>query len=217
MTRQERTVAMIDLAGFTALTEAHGDEHAADLAVEFADLARANLGPHDQLVKAIGDAVLLASPTPRDGLELVHRILTGCHAKDGFLVTRTGLHHGPVTIRSGDYFGAAVNLTARLAAHAAAGQVLGTGLIATAAHDLGLRVDNLGETMFKNVADPVGIHAVDLAPTLEIETIDPMCRMRVDHHSAAGYLRHEGTEHWFCSLACARGFIEQCTSAQPGD
>ena len=122
MTNVELTVAMIDLAGFTALIEVH----AADIAPEFADLARDSLGPDDRFVKAIGDAVLLASSTPEDGLQLVERILTGCQGKKRFLVTRTGLHHGPAIERSGDFFGAAVHLTARLAAQTTAGQVLST-------------------------------------------------------------------------------------------
>jgi class 3 adenylate cyclase len=57
------TFCFIDLAGFTALTEAHGDEDAADLATSFAVLARSALAPGDQLVKTIGDAVLLTSPS----------------------------------------------------------------------------------------------------------------------------------------------------------
>lgn len=54
MNGSERTFVMIDLAGFAALTEAHGDDYAAD----FADLARANLGPEGHFVKALADAVL---------------------------------------------------------------------------------------------------------------------------------------------------------------
>jgi len=69
---------MIDLAGFAALTETHGDEHAADAAELFADLARRSLAEGDELVKCIGDAVLLASPTPEFGLALVRRILDEC-------------------------------------------------------------------------------------------------------------------------------------------
>lgn len=209
MTNVELTFAMIDLAGFTALTEAHGDDHAADIATEFADLARANLGTGDRFVKAIGDAVLLASPGPEDGLRLVERILNDCQGKERFLVTRTGLHHGPAIERSGDFFGAAVNLTARLAAQASAGQVLSTTPVALAARELRMHVDDLGETTFKNVADPVQIHAVDLAPNPGVESIDPVCRMRVDHRSAAGYLRHEGNEYWFCSLDCASRFANE--------
>ncbi len=206
MTNQQLTFAMIDLAGFTALTEVHGDEHAADVATEFVDLARACLGPDDLFVKSIGDAVLLAAQSPASGLQLVERVLTKCNAKERFLVTRTGLHHGAATERSGDFFGATVNLTARLAAHAAAGQVLGTGVIAEAANHLAMAVDDLGETTFKNVADPVRVHAIDLGAAPVVESIDPVCRMRVDHRAAAGYLRHEGSEFWFCSLACAANF-----------
>lgn len=209
MTNVDLTFAMIDLAGFTALTEAHGDDQAADIATEFADLARASLGSGDRFVKAIGDAVLLASPAPESGLGLVERILTSCQGRDRFLITRTGLHHGPATERSGDFFGAAVNLTARLAAHAAAGQVLGTEPVAMAARAMGMPVDDLGETTFKNVADPVMVHAVGVAPIPSVESIDPVCRMRVDHRAAAGYLRHEGNEYWFCSLECASRFANE--------
>ena len=36
----ERTVAFVDLAGFTALTEAHGDADAVELVERFVELAR---------------------------------------------------------------------------------------------------------------------------------------------------------------------------------
>ena len=54
------TFLFADLAGFTALTEAHGDEHAADLVAEFCSRVRALLPEHDaEEVKAIGDALML--------------------------------------------------------------------------------------------------------------------------------------------------------------
>ncbi len=202
----ERTIAMIDLAGFTALTETHGDEHAADAAELFADLARRSLGEGDELVKCIGDAVLLASHTPILGLALVRRILDECQAVDGFLVTRTGLHHGSVIRRGDDYFGASVNLTARLAAHAAGGQVLATGQVADAASIEGISVIALGTTTFKNLEVPVGLYELGLAPAL-VDSIDPVCRMRVNHAAAVGHLRRDGAEFWFCSLECARRFL----------
>lgn len=63
----ERTFAMVDLAGFTSLTEAHGDEQAANAAEILARLSRDSLAIGDELVKCIGDAVPLASPTPDSG------------------------------------------------------------------------------------------------------------------------------------------------------
>lgn len=206
MSNVARTFAMIDLAGFTALTEAHGDDQAADVAMAFSELARDSLGPADQLVKTIGDAVLLASPDPTAGLELVSRTLAACREINSFLVTRTGLHHGFVAERADDYFGATVNLTARLAAHAGGSQVLATLPIANAARQLGVVVEDLGDTAFKNVAEPTRVFALDFGLAPAAESVDPVCRMRVDHRSAAGTLRHGGVEYWFCSLECAGRF-----------
>jgi len=60
----ERTFSFVDLAGFTALTEAHGDLDAVDLLDRFISLARDSLSAGDELVKSIGDAVMLATPGP---------------------------------------------------------------------------------------------------------------------------------------------------------
>lgn len=200
------TFAMIDLAGFTALTETHGDHQAADLAMEFTDIARAGLGSGDLLVKSIGDAVLLASPTPAEGITLVRRVITDCIAREGFLITRTGIHHGPATRRGDDFFGAAVNLTARIASHAAGGQVLATPPVAAAARDLGIGTTALGSVRFKNIIEPVALQELDLGTVDVTVSIDPVCRMSVDSASAAGHLRHESVDYWFCSLDCARQF-----------
>ncbi len=216
MTGQDWTFAMIDLAGFTALTESHGDAQAADLATGFAEIAQDSLDPGDRLVKSIGDAVLLASPTPVGGVELVQRILAQCTRQDGFLTTRTGIHAGPAVARGDDFFGAAVNLTARLASHASGGQILSTTPVAQAARTLGFTSRELGSVEFRNVAGAVGVHELELGLDIEVtESIDPVCRMRVAHHQAAGFLRHQGVDHWFCSLACARRFASEHTSPEP--
>ena len=62
MDTSNAAVTFGDLAGFTALTEAHGDIAAADLAEQLVADAESVLGVGDRLVKAIGDAVLLTFP-----------------------------------------------------------------------------------------------------------------------------------------------------------
>jgi class 3 adenylate cyclase/YHS domain-containing protein len=200
------TFALVDLAGFTALTEAHGDDRAADLATSFADLARSELGPGDRLVKTIGDAVLLAAKGPEEGIELVRKLLEACHQQEDFPVTRAGLHHGPAVERGDDMYGAAVNLAARVAGQAAGGQVLATEQVAEVAARQGMAVTSLGEFRLRNVSDATELFEVDLLPVPQNASIDPVCRMRVEHHVAAGRLRHEGREYWFCSLDCAQRF-----------
>jgi class 3 adenylate cyclase len=119
------TFMFADIAGYTALTEAHGDEQAADLVAEFFDAVSEELPTWGGTnVKTIGDALMLRIPEPAQavllGLRITHELLRG----HGAPAVRVGLHHGPAIERDGDYFGAAVNLAARVAAVATGGEVL---------------------------------------------------------------------------------------------
>ena len=209
--RIEATFAFIDLAGFTALTEAQGDEDAADVAVRFAGVTQSVLAPGDRLVKSIGDAVLVTSPTPEAGVELVENVLMQA-ARDSRLPScRAGLHHGEAVMRSGDIFGAAVNLAARVAGEAHAGEVLGTLDVADAASRAGIPVAPLGEVLLKNVRKPVELYSLALVVGTGDTPVDPVCRQPVDRRTAAGRLNYRGVEYWFCSLTCAAAF-----AANPG-
>lgn len=207
MSVSEQTFAMVDLAGFTALTETHGDTEAADIATRFAEVARDNLAQGDTLVKTIGDAVLLASSDPYNGIALVKRLLSDCAALDKFLAARSGLHHGPAAERAGDYFGSAVNLTARLAAQAGGGQALATTKVARAAAEMGVTTVNLGPAHFKNLTAAVEVHALELGPNPTVNhSVDPVCRMLLKENDATGRLRHRDVDYFFCSLSCAHKF-----------
>lgn len=200
------TFAFVDMAGFTALTEARGDEDAADLATMFAEIARAALGPGDRLVKTIGDAVLVTSPDATSGLSLVERLLTEAAAEPRLPSLRAGLHHGDAVARDGDVFGAAVNLAARVAAEAHPAEVLGTAPIAHAARDMGIPVVDIGEVALKNVRGTTFLYSMALMLGATDTPIDPVCRTPVDRRAAAGRLHYMSREYWFCSLTCAAAF-----------
>jgi adenylate cyclase len=73
----EATFLFADIAGFTALTEAHGDEEAAALVADFCDRVQSELGGFGATqVKTIGDALMLRIPDPKQavllGLHVVH-------------------------------------------------------------------------------------------------------------------------------------------------
>jgi adenylate cyclase len=192
----------------TALTESMGDEAAADLAVHFAELAQRQFGPGDRLIKTLGDAVLLASDGPASGLLLVRQILETCYRIDGFPIARAGLHHGPAVKRRDDMFGAAINLTARIAPQAAGGQVLGTAAIAESARAEGVETMTLGTFELRNVVEPVELWDVALCSAPEGGAVDPVCRLHVARARAAGRLRHRALDYWFCSLDCAATFAQ---------
>lgn len=204
--RIEATFAFVDMAGFTALTEAQGDEDAADLAMMFAELTRRALAPGDRLIKTIGDAVLVTSPDAASGLALVERLLTEAAAEPRLPALRAGLHHGDAVERDGDVFGAAVNLAARVAAEAYPAEVLGTARIADAARAAGIPVADIGEVVLKNVRKAAFLYSVALMLGSGETPIDPVCRTPIDRRTAAGRLRYAHREFWFCSLTCAAAF-----------
>ena len=149
-----------DIAGFTALTEAHGDEHAAMLVADFCDTVRADLPDDAAHVKTIGDALMLRVPDPGQavllGLHIAHGVMSGHQAP----AVRVGLHHGPAVEREGDYFGATVNLAARVSGLASGGEVLLTGHTAALAPELeGVFYESRGREALHNVREPVEIFA----------------------------------------------------------
>lgn len=203
LTRDFQAVAFVDIAGFTALTETQGDEDAANIAAHFAELTRAALAPGERLVKTIGDAVMVTSPSPVSAVTLIERMLTRA---TGLPALRAGIHYGSIVERDGDVFGATVNLAARVSAEAHPGEVLATSQVATAAETRGIPVIELGSVLLKNVKDPVPLFSLGLVLGAMETPIDPVCQMPVDRRSACGHLQHKGEQYWFCSLACAAAF-----------
>jgi adenylate cyclase len=205
------TFLFADLAGFTALTDAMGDEDAANLAESFSDAVRELLPDHRaEAVKAIGDALMIraeeASEAIRLGLRIVHEV-GGQHF---FPMVRVGMHTGPAVERNGDWFGATVNVAARVSGIAAGGEVLVTEATRQAAGDLAAEVDfhQRGRQALRNVEEPVSLYAAVRRATRpgSVLPIDPVCRMAVDPDNAAGAITHQGTQYYFCSLTCVGRF-----------
>ena len=213
MSNPAATFVFADIAGFTALTEAHGDEAAFALVSDFTNAVRAELDPvHGEHVKTIGDALMLRIPDPGDGIVLGLRIANDLMLDHGAPAVRVGLHHGQAGENEGDYFGAAVNLAARVSALATGGEVLVSGSTAALAPDLdGVFYESRGRQTLKNVAEPVEVFAALRLGGLSGDAlpIDPVCRMAVDPDRAAGRLVHDGGAYFFCSLSCAGAFAQQ--------
>src|SRR5438128_1759090 len=200
----EPTFLFADLAGFTALTEAMGDETAADVVGDFCAAVRELLNEHHaHEVKAIGDALMLHARTPDRAIELGLRIIADVGSRHYFPVVRVGMHTGEAVERAGDWFGAAVNLAARVSAAAAGSEVLLTSATRDAAGTLaGVELHPRGRRAFKNVAGQIEIYAAMRtgAQTDAGLPIDPVCRMAVDPNHSAGQLMHDGVDYHFCSL-----------------
>lgn len=209
------TFLFADLAGFTALTEVHGDERAADFAGEFAAAVRSLLAEHGaEEIKSIGDALMVHCHEAAAALQLGLRVVHGVGSQDRFPIVRVGMHTGPAVARAGDWFGATVNTAARVSGMASGGEVLLTEATATAAGSVeGIEVRPRGREQLRNVAEPVLLYVAAYAGERSALglPVDPVCRMAVDPANAVGALRYEGVELHFCSLECVR-----CFAAEPG-
>jgi adenylate cyclase len=152
-----RTFVFADLAGFTALTEARGDEHAAEVVRAFRRAVAALLPAcHARDVKWIGDAVLLSFTDPREAVRVAVRIV----GEAGLPPVRVGVHTGTAVRRDGDWFGSGVNVAARVADCAPGGQVVITDATRAAAGDLGaVEVCELEQVALKNLSRPVRLFA----------------------------------------------------------
>jgi adenylate cyclase len=202
------TFVFADLAGYTALTEAHGDEHAADLVTDFVSRARELLERcGGEEVKLIGDQLMARIGDPGAAIEFAVELSDRSMRAHERLAVRVGLHHGPAVRRGDDWFGSTVNVAARIAALARPGEVLLTTDTAAAAGELAeVSFVNRREARLRNVPRPVEL--VTAASQSEVGELvrDPVCHMLIDPRLAAADLEHAGVSHWFCSDGCRVAF-----------
>lgn len=207
----DHTFLFADLAGFTALTEVHGDEEAAELVAEFCDVVRELLPGHGgEEVKTIGDAVMVRLDRPADGVRLGLAIVEALRHRPLLPVVRVGMHTGSAVERDGDWLGNGVNLAARVAGSASGDEVLLTQATRELAGPLdGIELESRGSVRFRNIQEPVHVFRALLSGARrESLPIDPVCRMTVAPEHCAGHLVHDGVGYYFCSLECASAFAQ---------
>ena len=210
--RVARSFAFVDLSGFTAHTEQHGDEEAVAVLASFRATLREICSRRAvRIAKWLGDGAMLvgvdSTPLLSAVLELEHRA-----ASDPTPMSiRCGVTHGPVILLEGDdYIGHAVNVAARLCDAAGAGEVLATPAVVpalppwAASHGAEeIRIRGLGQALpivRLSLGDP-GAGAVP----------DPVCGIPLAQAHAVSGHRHPsptadgpgaGGPTRFCSESC---------------
>lgn len=162
----QHTFIFSDLVGFTALTEANGDDRAAELAHDFYSRVRTMLPEHRaEEVKTIGDAVMLRCEDPALAVRLGLRLVSSLETVPGFPPVRVGMHTGSAVSRDGDWYGATVNVAARLCAAAGGGEVLvGESTLKAAGRMRRVRLDERRLHWLKNVTEPIPAHLASEHP-----------------------------------------------------
>jgi adenylate cyclase len=160
----EHTFLFADLVGFTALTDAEGDDRAADVALGLYERIRGLLPTYRaEELKTLGDGVALRCDAAADGIALGVRIVEELEAVPGFPSVRVGVHTGPAVQRQGEWYGRTVNVAARLCSAAGGGEVLVSEQSCDAAGRLP-KVE-LGERRLhwlRNVTEPIAAHVASM-------------------------------------------------------
>lgn len=152
------SLCFIDLTGFTRFTEEEGDAEAFSVIEQFTEAVEATLPPEANIVKTIGDEVMVVSPDPVSLVEWAVGFLALFEDRPK---PRAGVHFGGAVFRDGDYFGSQVNLTHRVVNRALGGEVLVTEPVAHALDGhVDLELDGLGEVDLKGFPDPTPLYLV---------------------------------------------------------
>ncbi len=197
-----------DIAGFTSLTEAHGDERAAEVVDHFCEHAAgliARLG--GEQVKTIGDAVMLrtesAATAVRLGIDLAHHEM----ARDRHPRVGVGIAWGPAAERGGDWIGSTVNVAARLSELAEGAEVLISAAGRRAAGEIeGIDFRSRGPVTLRGLHEPLEVYEADCRDRAAALYLDPVCRMALDPRGSHLSAMHRETVYRFCSERCLRAF-----------
>jgi adenylate cyclase len=108
------------------------------------------------VVKLLGDGALLHFEDPGDAVRASLEIVEGAPA-GGMPPAHVGVNAGPMLYDEGDYFGRTVNIAARIASLASAGQVQVGEALAGSVREEGFRLREIGEFELKGIAQPVRI------------------------------------------------------------
>ena len=155
---QPPAICFVDLTGYTRLTEERGDEAAAQVAGRLValvnDISRRRGG---RPVRWLGDGGMFYFREPGTaviaGLDLVeHSIAVDLPP------AHVGIHTGPVISQDGDVYGRTVNLAARIASYAKAGQVVVSQETAQRSGDRQVSFDPLGAVELKGVAQRLPLY-----------------------------------------------------------
>ncbi len=151
-------ICFVDLTGYTRLTEEQGDEVAARLAASLATLVEEISFRHGgRAVRWLGDGGMFLFADPKGAvvaaLEMVERA-----PAEGLPPTHIGIQVGPVIFQDGDVYGMTVNVAARIAARAEAGEVLISEEALAHVPGPEVRFERVGPARLKGVAEALVIY-----------------------------------------------------------
>lgn len=211
--RVDRCFAFVDLCGFTAFADRHGDERVVEELAEMRTVLRESAARRGvRIVKWMGDGAMLSS-TMIDAVaglivELDHHMAQTIPT----LPIRAGLASGPVIMFEGDdYIGTPVNAAARLCAIAEPHELLATVEVAFGRPGW-IHAEPTRSVVVRGLSHEVEGRDLSLADPGPDAITDPVCGLTIAGEHSVG----EATEPRFCSAACLGSWLDRRGAANEG-
>ena len=169
-TGDTHTILFTDVEGSTALTDRLGDAEARKLLREHERITRDALKAHGgSEVKALGDGFMASFSSATEALECAIALQQSLAARNESaeepINVRIGLNAGEPIAEDdpegrSDLFGTAVNMAARIAAKAEAGEILVANVVRELVAGKEFLFNDRGETELRGFEDPVRVYEV---------------------------------------------------------
>ena len=166
------TIMFTDMEGSTALTQRLGDEKAQELLRAHNGIIRDALKAHGgSEIKHTGDGIMASFPAASKALESAVAIqrefaaltpgpLPAGGVREPPFASRIGLNAGEPVAEDEDLFGTAVQMAARVCAHAEPGQIVAANVVRELAAGKGFLFSDLGDIALRGFEDPVRLYEV---------------------------------------------------------
>lgn len=194
-------ILMADLSGYTALTETHGSDSAADLVEEYIEMVNDSLVADCHLHQIVGDEVIIVSSSPDYLLSTAILLMQKAHDKHNFLQLHGGLHYGKILKRNDNYFGTTINLTSRITNTAHPGTFCcSEDYVNALKNNASITFTSKGRSSFKNISEDIHLFELDILNPNKF-SVDPVCRMLI--HKEKKAVPHPNAPNiFFCSAGC---------------
>ena len=149
------TIAFADLVGFTALGDSIEPARLGAVAMHLERATRAALDGGVELVKTLGDAVMLAAPHPGAMIASIMKLRALAAEVDELPELRVGIAYGPALSRAGDWYGSVVNRASRLTTLSRPDGVLIDDSVHQRCSDRDAQWIRLGPTAVRGLYEPV--------------------------------------------------------------
>jgi len=186
-----QTILFTDVVGSTSLTRRVGDDRARTALRQHERIIRQALQAHDgREVKAMGDAFLASFTSPTRALECAIAIQRAFaehnESAEEPIKVRVGLNAGEPIAEDMDLFGEAVNLAARIVAHASGFQILVSEGVRQIVSGKKFVLTDRGETLLRGFEDPVRLYELHWKAPHDSATSDSQGRSQKQNSETRG-------------------------------